>query len=515
MKKLCQKAKSLLTIIITAAIVLTSVGSVHAASDTIQLGQATKTKSYIAGVSFSYKITTDGKYLYCLNMNKNTASNVQANLVKNSKYIDGGLVYILKNGYPNKDITKDKDKDYYITQTAVWWYLDKTTGSQNLGDQFKNSGSDAYGMRHYVKELVEAGYQHRNDSYGISNTKIQLISSDTSMTLSNNFYVTKDIKVNGTNISTINISIDNAPEGTLVEKAGGSTTYSGAFVVKANETFRIKVPATAIKGTSVSIKLNAAAQGYTQYSAYEYKPVDSNMQNVALLEKSSKKVSTSLNYTADSSRVTVVKVDTNTKEAIAGAHLVLKDSAGNVITSWDSTINGHVIRNLANGTYTIEETSAPTGYLLNKNITKFTISDTKRDIKILIENAPKKVVVNISKVDQATNAPLAGAVLVVRDSTGTQIARFTTTENTYVLTDLKNGTYTVEEETAPAGYMKSTDKITFTVDDAHLSHQITFVNAKEVIVPDTASVSSIIMLILGIVITGAGIRFIYKNGQRA
>ena len=158
---------------------------------------------------------------------------------------------------------------------------------------------------------------------------------------------------------------------------------------------------------------------------------------------------------------------------------------------------------------------APNGYLINKKDTKFTISDTNRSIKITIEDAPKKVVVNINKVDQETNKPLAGAVLVVKKADGTEVVRFTTSETSYTLTDIENGTYTVEEISAPAGYIKSDDKITFTVDDEHLSHQITFKNAKEVWVPDTGSVSSVFMIILGIAITGLGIRFIYKNGKRA
>ncbi len=62
--------------------------------------------------------------------------------------------------------------------------------------------------------------------------------------------------------------------------------------------------------------------------------------------------------------------------------------------------------------------------------------------------------------------------------------------------------------------MKSNKVYTFTVDDDHLSHQIIVENTKEVYVPDTASVPSIIMIILGIVITGYGLKYIYKNGQR-
>ena len=146
--------KRVLTIILSAAIVFASVGSVFAAANSIQIGFANKkTKAYVGGVNFNYKVTTDGKYLYCLEINKNLAKNVKANLVTSGSRADNGLTYILKNGYPNKSITGDSDKDYYITQTAVWWYLDRVHGTSNLGDQFKRSGSDNYGLRKYVKNV--------------------------------------------------------------------------------------------------------------------------------------------------------------------------------------------------------------------------------------------------------------------------------------------------------------------------------------------------------------------------
>ena len=104
---------------------ITNSTNVFAATDTIQLGKATKTKDYIAGVSFFYKVTSDGQYLYCLNMHKETATNVKANMVKNSKNITGGLIYILKNGYPNKSITGDKEKDInHVIDLQEQYYKD-------------------------------------------------------------------------------------------------------------------------------------------------------------------------------------------------------------------------------------------------------------------------------------------------------------------------------------------------------------------------------------------------------
>ena len=511
MKKITSK---IMTLVMAAVIMATSVLSVSAAEKTIQLGTATRTEGYIAGVKFNHKVTTDGRDLYCLNIHKNTATNVKAKLVKNSSYIDGGVIYILKNGYPNKSFTNDKKKDYYITQTAVWWYLDKAKGGTNLGNGFKSTGSDSYNMRKYVKKLVNNAYKHRNDSIGYTDTKLEL-SKTGNLTLKDNYYVSDSISsTTAKNISAYNVTLNNAPTGTIVSLSNGQEfEYTKEFAVKISESFVVKVPATSITDTETTFTLEAKADGDTQYMAYEYQPVDSSMQSVALLEKKTDSAKTSMNLEISSSSVSIIKVDSVTKQPLAGAKLVLKDANGNEITSWITTINAHIIKNLANGTYTIEETEAPNGYLLNTNVTEFTITDTNRSIEVSFENAPKNVVVNITKVDQETNEALAGAVLAVKNSDGQEIARFTTTSEAYVLTDIENGTYTVEEISAPAGYIKSDDVITFTVDDEHLSHQIIFKNAKEVFVPDTASIPSILIVILGVIITGLGINYIRKNAR--
>lgn len=514
MKKI---TKTLLTMITAFLIIATSMLQANAASDSIQLGTATKKNGYIAGVSFSDKVTTDGRYLYCLNMHKNTATNVKATLVKNSSYIDGGIVYILKNGYPNKSITGDKDKDYYITQTAVWWYLDNVKGMSNLGDGFKNTGSDPYDMRKYVRNLVNEAYNHRNDAVTSTvSTKLVLnvTTGDNELVLKDGYYLSHPVKaVTADNIGEYTVTLKDAPKGTIIVKNNEEKPYTGAFTMNAKNAFRVKVPTSSITNTKATIKIEANANGYDHYTAHEYQPTDNNMQNIALLEKITSKATASMNLTIDSSIVSITKVDSTTKKAISGAKLVLKDSTGKVVASWTSTINAHVIRNLANGTYTVEETEAPSGYLKNTNKTTITITDTNRNIKVTFENAPKNVVVNITKVDSETNAALAGAVLLVKDSTGKEVARFTTTTSSYVLKDLANGTYTVEEVSAPSGYIKSNDKITFTVDDNHLSHQIIFKNTKEVPVPDTDSTTSIILLVIGVLVTGLGITYIKKNAK--
>lgn len=420
-------SKKILTLLLSIAVIVGSLINVQAAPDTIQLGKAEKTKDYIAGVSFYYKVTNKGEYLYCLNMHKETASNVKANLVKNSPNITGGLIHILKNGYPNKSITGEKDKDYYITQTAVWWYLDKTTGSTNLGEQFKEQGSDAYNLRHYVKELMEAGYNHRNDGIGVTESKLAITTANNQLALQNGYYVSTEIKATTTqNINTYSVTLENAPAGTKIIKNGNvESDYTNTFALNANDTFKIKVPATSVQGKNISIKVKATSKGATSYMAYEYQPENASMQNVAYLEKIEKPASSEL----------------------------------------------------------------------------------------LLGMSPSQVI--IKKIDQETRNQLAGAILVVKNSKGEEIARFTTTENAYVLKDLANDTYTIEEVSAPQGYIINNNKLTFTIDDAHKYHEVSFINAKVVVVPDTTNMSSAMILLLGVSIVGAGILYIRKNGKRA
>lgn len=686
MKKIIRIASSLL---LAMVMMITSILNVNAASETISIGQAQKIGTgYIAGVTFSYKVTSDGRYLFCLDKHKNTASNVQAKLVSNSGYIDGGLIYILKNGYPEKSITGDKEKDYYITQTAVWWYLDSVKGKNNLGSSFKETGSDSYNLRQHVKNLVNAGINHKNDPVEPTEPKLSLGVANSSFYLQNGYYYSNAIKANAQNISSYTVTLGKVLPDTTIILDGKEFKYTGAFNVGVNSSFQIRVPAAALLDTSYTVPVTATATGNTEYRAYEYQPVNTKMQNVVLVEKSNRKASTSLNLTVTSSRVAITKVDAetkkpvagatlvlkdasgkvldtwvttttthyirnladgvytveetktpngyvlskqtvsvtinannrdvkvsfensksgklvinkidaDTKQAIAGATLVLKNSAGKVVDTWTTTTSGHAISNLTPGTYTVEETKAPDGYALSKEVVKVNVTSTTKDIKVsfentklaklsitkidadtkkpiagatlvlkdstgkqiakwtttvnahviknlepgtytvkevaapkgyllsnkevtvkitkdvkeykvTFENAPKNVVININKLDQETNKPLAGAVLVVKDNNGKVIDRFTTTEEAHVLTDIANGTYTVEEEAAPAGYIKSNEVVTFTVDDNHLSHQITIVNAREIYVPDTGS-ESIIMFLVGAIIIGIGLEYVLKN----
>ena len=88
---------------------------------------------YIANYHFGKKVNSNGGYVYCNNIHKGTPHGEKMTLVGEAP---AGIAYILENGYPSKSITGNSDYDYYITQAAVWWYLDDTTGSNKLSTSF-------------------------------------------------------------------------------------------------------------------------------------------------------------------------------------------------------------------------------------------------------------------------------------------------------------------------------------------------------------------------------------------
>lgn len=409
-------------ILFSLLVILIGVTSItaNAAPKSIQLGDSKEIKTgYIAGVTFETKETAGGEYLYCVDMHKKTSKFVTANYVKE---LDRGIAEIIRNGYPNKEITKDAEKDYYITQTAIWWYLDETTGSSNLGEQFKSTGSDAYNLRGKVKELVNLGKQFRNVPQ--PDTYFQISISDNNLYKEGDYFVSKPISITKlNNISSYSVVVENAPDGTQVVAPDGSKIEWFNKDTK----FVVKVPVSSVKDTYASFKFTAKAIGYL-YKAHQYQPTDFNMQNVALLEK--------------------------------------------------ETIN------------------VPSTVTLN------------------INNPHKATSVKINKIDAGTKTSIAGAVIVIKNATGQEVKRFTTIDGETNITDLDYGTYTIYEESAPAGYTKSDKVYTVVLNEDNLVYQITIENSKKVIVPDT-STTSIVITILGLLIILSGIGFVYKHGQKA
>lgn len=471
MKKTFLKKLKMLALLLVAGTLLGISQNVNAVAQTISVGEGEKIGPYIDGVEFHDKVSTSGTSLYCVNRWKYVVKNTTATLVGEK---DAGYAYLIANGYPNKTFTGKRNRDTYITQTAFWWYIDEINGNNSsLSKAFKTTAADSYNLRPYIKQLVDGALAARKAGY--AKTTISLNNGGTSMSLSSDgkYYVSSALSVTSTNIKTFNVSVTGAPSGTIVTDTNGTSKTSFA----SNAKFYVKVPASKVTEKSTSITVTVSATG-TVNKVYEYQPKDPSMQNFipSILVPETTNVSAKTNISVVGSRVIIQKVDKSTGKELAGAKLVVKNSSGKTVESFTSTTSGHIIRNLPNGSYTIEETAAPDGYAKLTSPVSFKITDTNKDITVKVENTITQSQVTIQKLDKATNKPVAGAKLVIKNSSGKIVDTFTTTTNAYVKTGLSNGKYTVEEIEAPKGYQLSNEVSSFEISNAKRTATVKFYN---------------------------------------
>ena len=173
--------------------------------------------------------------------------------------------------------------------------------------------------------------------------------------------------------------------------------------------------------------------------------------------------------------ISVSKRDINGSDELPGALIrILKGEE--VVAEWTSGTEAHVIKGLEVGTeYTLREITAPDGYTLATDTT-FSIKqdgtvDTTGSVDgdtLLINDVKTKV--KISKVDITSQEEIAGATLQILDAEGnvvvldgTELSWVSSETGPHIIEGLKTGvTYTLHEETAPAGYTVAADT-TFTI----------------------------------------------------
>lgn len=474
MKRLFKMLFVIIMAVVNFAMLL-PVDAASTAPSTITMGYGTQLDGYVSGTHFSTKVTNDGKFAYCTDITKKTPNGMKMTLVESK---DAGLSYIIENGYPKKSFTGNKNYDYYITQSAVWWYLDDTTGSSNLSSSFKNNGSDPHGLRPHIKKLVNDAKNAKSEGYDKPSVSITTDSTNLTLSADEKYYYSSNITIKGKAIEgNITLSLSDAPSGAVIVDTNNQKVTS----VKSGTVVKIRIPAENIDKLEDTMTIKAAATGVI-YKSYMYKPSNSSYQPVIIgvLFPEYSDVSTTKKFTLKSTKVEIIKVDSETGKPLAGAKMQLQNSKGEVVAEWTTTDKAYTLKNIKEGTYKLIEKEAPKGYTLNETIqevvvkagvlTKVTFYNTKKE--------PTKVV--IIKRDAETNEVLEGAVFVLKDANGKEITTWTSTKNGHYVSGLPEGDYTIEELNAPEGYIK-TDEVQTVKLEAGKTVTVTFYNKKEVI----------------------------------
>ena len=180
--------------------------------------------------------------------------------------------------------------------------------------------------------------------------------------------------------------------------------------------------------------------------------------------------------------LTINKTDADTGKSLAGVTYRLYDNAGNKIADATTGANGKaVFSDLPLGSYTYQEISAPSGYVVDNTKYPITITTGTLNITETRTNALAKGSLTINKTDADTGKALAGVTYRLFDSAGNKIADATTgTNGKAVFSDLPFGSYTYQEISAPEGYVVDNTKypITITTETLHITESRTNAMAK-------------------------------------
>lgn len=138
-------------------------------------------------------------------------------------------------------------------------------------------------------------------------------------------------------------------------------------------------------------------------------------------------------------------------------------------------------------------------------------ANAKEENKEENKNTDSKFEVTFFLRDKDTKENIGGAVLIVKDENGKEVARWNTTNESYKL-NLNSGKYTLEEASAPTGYMLQNDKIEFLVNsDKTSDSEVVMFNSKAVNVPITDANVSLYAIVLGILGIFTGVYKLRKS----
>ncbi|HDR7705117.1 TPA: hypothetical protein QCX91_002716, partial [Bacillus thuringiensis] len=220
-----------------------------------------------------------------------------------------------------------------------------------------------------------------------------------------------------------------------------------------------------------TVKETKAPAGY-KLSNKEWKVTIQNEKEVVKVEAENEIILGSLQ---------IIKMDDKDQtKRLAGAEFTLKDARGNVVKEGITTDKSGTVKvdGLVPGEYTLEETKAPEGYELTKQIIHVTV-DGEKVIDVKVTNGKSLGQFEIVKVDAEDKTKVLSDAEFEVYKDGKKVDTLRTDKTGKVISQkLEPGTYKLKETKAPQGYKLLKEEIEVVVEaDKVVGVQIE--NAKE------------------------------------
>jgi 5-hydroxyisourate hydrolase-like protein (transthyretin family) len=150
--------------------------------------------------------------------------------------------------------------------------------------------------------------------------------------------------------------------------------------------------------------------------------------------------------------LTVIKVDEDTGLPLAGAEFSIRHN-GNIVYEGLTDSSGIInLDSLPADWYEVTELAAPHGYLIRDEV-KSVYLEAGGSAQLKFDNR-RKPTLELVKLDAQSGQPLAGATFRVLKTEGNTIGEYTTgADGKVTITDLDDVIYSVEEISAPNGYL--------------------------------------------------------------
>lgn len=381
----------------------------------------------------------DGEWAFCIepgiDMKRGTGREVSPkSLGLTSKQMED-LALIVWYGYRSQD---EDEFDYFFTQSAVWRYL----GSKQVHYRKGKKKEDLAKFNDWYKKIMYK-VNHFGDRPSFNGDTIKVKQGETANIYDKN-KVLSDLKIEeatgGKAVidgNTLKVTPNGSKDKMEISFNRGMTTSQTRtqFIVK--------------KGNNQAVSYLTGKDPYDADVTIEVDKTGGVKLNktVEFLKEADHR-----NYTQGSWKSIVFELYSEELGKI-GEYKLGDFEDGNI-----------KIENLAIGKYYFLEKNQPKGYIENKEKIPFEIKEGENK-KILganlkVENYLTRI--SFVKKDNDGNI-IKGAKLKIENDKGETIHTFTSKETPYIIEGLEQGEYTLTEEEAPKGFVRSKEKVKFRV----------------------------------------------------